>query len=112
MGWRPKVEIKAVWVRVKRELFYRFTPQEIAKLNTSLSKIEIHRARLPEAVLQFSGVEAPVKSNRMATYDKMRNKSQQPGERWRVTAAFARTRQAAHEGDRRGTHYIHSPLGT
>ena len=40
----------------------KFTPEELAELNTSLSAIEIHGARLPETVLQFSGVEAPVKS--------------------------------------------------
>ena len=40
----------------------KFTPEEIAELNKSLSVIEIHGARLPEAVLQFSGVEAPAKS--------------------------------------------------
>jgi len=40
----------------------KFAPEEIAELNTSLSAIEIRGARLPEAVLQFSGVEAPLKS--------------------------------------------------
>ena len=40
----------------------KFTLEEIAELNTSLAAIKIQGARLPEAVLQFSGVEAPVKS--------------------------------------------------
>ena len=40
----------------------KFTPEEIAELNKSLSAIEIQGARLPEAVLQFSGVEAALKS--------------------------------------------------
>jgi aryl-alcohol dehydrogenase-like predicted oxidoreductase len=39
-----------------------FTPQELAELNRDLSAIKIQGARLPEAVLQFSGVEAPPKS--------------------------------------------------
>lgn len=39
-----------------------FTPEEIAELNTSLSAIKVQGARLPEAVLQFSGVEARLKS--------------------------------------------------
>jgi aryl-alcohol dehydrogenase-like predicted oxidoreductase len=39
-----------------------FTPQEITELNAAISAIEIKGARLPEAVLQFSGVEAPRKS--------------------------------------------------
>ncbi len=40
----------------------KFTPEEIAELNKSLSTIEIRGARLPDAVLQFSGVEAPLRS--------------------------------------------------
>ena len=40
----------------------KFTPEEITELNRSLSVLKIQGARLPEAVLQFSGVEAPVKS--------------------------------------------------
>ncbi len=40
----------------------KFTPEEIAELNTSVSAIKIQGARLPEAVLQFSGVEAPLKT--------------------------------------------------
>jgi aryl-alcohol dehydrogenase-like predicted oxidoreductase len=40
----------------------KFTPEEITELNTSLSVLKVQGARLPETVLQFSGVEAPVKS--------------------------------------------------
>jgi len=40
----------------------KFTSAENAELNASLSAIEVQGARLPEAVLQFSGVEAPLKS--------------------------------------------------
>ena len=36
----------------------RFTPSEIAELNAAVSAIKIAGARLPEAVLAFSGVEA------------------------------------------------------
>jgi hypothetical protein len=39
-----------------------FKPQELAELNGELSAIKIQGARLPEAVLQFFGVEAPLKS--------------------------------------------------
>lgn len=39
----------------------KFTPEEIAELNKAASAIEIKGARLPDAVLQFSGVEAPPK---------------------------------------------------
>lgn len=39
-----------------------FTSQEIAELNASVSAIQIHGLRLPEGVLGFSGVEAPLKS--------------------------------------------------
>jgi len=36
----------------------RFTPAELAELNRSVSAIQIRGARLPDAVLVFSGVEA------------------------------------------------------
>ncbi|MDX1642251.1 MAG: aldo/keto reductase [Balneolaceae bacterium] len=39
----------------------QFTPSELSELNSSLSEIEIRGQRLPEFVLQFSGVEAPPK---------------------------------------------------
>jgi len=39
----------------------RFTPAELAELNSSVSAIEIRGQRLPDAVLVFSGVEAPLK---------------------------------------------------
>jgi aryl-alcohol dehydrogenase-like predicted oxidoreductase len=39
-----------------------FTPAEFAELNASLSGIKIHGLRLPQQVLEFSGVEAPPKS--------------------------------------------------
>jgi aryl-alcohol dehydrogenase-like predicted oxidoreductase len=39
----------------------RFTPAELAELNRSVSAIQIRGARLPDAVLVFSGVEAPPK---------------------------------------------------
>ena len=40
----------------------RFTPEELAELNTAADAIRIQGARLPDAVLVFSGVEAPEKS--------------------------------------------------
>jgi aryl-alcohol dehydrogenase-like predicted oxidoreductase len=39
-----------------------FTPQEFAELTAQLSAIKVQGARLPDAVLQFSGVEAPGKA--------------------------------------------------
>ncbi|MGC2234650.1 MAG: aldo/keto reductase [Pyrinomonadaceae bacterium] len=39
----------------------RFTPAELAELNSAVSAIEIRGQRLPDAVLVFSGVEAPPK---------------------------------------------------
>jgi len=39
----------------------RFTPAEIAELNTAVRAIEVRGQRLPDAVLVFSGVEAPPK---------------------------------------------------
>jgi aryl-alcohol dehydrogenase-like predicted oxidoreductase len=39
----------------------RFTPSEIAELNSAVRTIEIRGQRLPDAVLAFSGVEAPMK---------------------------------------------------
>lgn len=39
----------------------QFTPAEITELNQSVRAIEVKGARLPDAVLAFSGVEAPVK---------------------------------------------------
>lgn len=40
----------------------RFTPAEIGELNTAVRAIEIRGLRLPQGVLQFSGVEAPPKA--------------------------------------------------
>jgi aryl-alcohol dehydrogenase-like predicted oxidoreductase len=40
----------------------RFTPGEISELNSAVSAIEVRGQRLPDAVLVFSGVEAPVKT--------------------------------------------------
>ena len=40
----------------------RFTPEELRELNAALSAIEVRGARLPDAVLQYSGVEAPPKA--------------------------------------------------
>jgi aryl-alcohol dehydrogenase-like predicted oxidoreductase len=39
----------------------RFTPAEITELNSAVRAIEIQGQRLPDAVLVFSGVEAPPK---------------------------------------------------
>lgn len=39
----------------------RFTPDELAELNTAVRAIEVRGQRLPDAVLAFSGVEAPPK---------------------------------------------------
>ena len=40
----------------------KFSSEEFAELNSALSMIEVKGARLPQAVLQFSGVEAPAKA--------------------------------------------------
>ena len=40
----------------------KFTFGEIAELNSAVRAIEIKGQRLPDAVLAFSGVEAPPKS--------------------------------------------------
>ena len=40
----------------------RFTTAELAELNASVLAVEIRGARLPDAVLAFSGVEAPPRS--------------------------------------------------
>lgn len=37
----------------------RFTPAEVAELNRAVAAIQVRGARLPDAVLAFSGVEAP-----------------------------------------------------
>jgi aryl-alcohol dehydrogenase-like predicted oxidoreductase len=39
----------------------RFTPAELVELNSAVRAIEIGGQRLPDAVLVFSGVEAPPK---------------------------------------------------
>lgn len=39
----------------------KFTPNELAELNAELNAIEIRGQRLPDRVLGFSGVEAPLK---------------------------------------------------
>lgn len=39
----------------------RFTPSEFAELNAAVEAIEIRGQRLPDAVMVFSGVEAPSK---------------------------------------------------
>ena len=39
----------------------RFTPSEITELNSAVRAIEVKGQRLPDAVLAFSGVEAPMK---------------------------------------------------
>jgi aryl-alcohol dehydrogenase-like predicted oxidoreductase len=39
----------------------RFTTAEISELNSSVRAIEVKGQRLPDAVLAFSGVEAPMK---------------------------------------------------
>jgi aryl-alcohol dehydrogenase-like predicted oxidoreductase len=39
----------------------RFTPSELAELNSAVRAIEVRGQRLPDAVLVFSGVEAPTK---------------------------------------------------
>ncbi|WP_051109961.1 aldo/keto reductase [Massilia niastensis] len=40
----------------------RFTAAELSELNQAVSAIQVRGARLPDAVLVFSGVEAPAKS--------------------------------------------------
>ena len=37
----------------------RFTPSELVELNAAVRSIDIRGQRLPDAVLAFSGVEAP-----------------------------------------------------
>lgn len=39
----------------------RFTPAEIIELNASVAAIDVQGVRLPDSVLAYSGVEAPVK---------------------------------------------------
>ena len=39
----------------------RFTPAEVSELNSAVRAIEVKGQRLPDAVLVFSGVEAPLK---------------------------------------------------
>jgi aryl-alcohol dehydrogenase-like predicted oxidoreductase len=39
----------------------RFSPAELLELNAELQSIEIRGQRLPDAVLAFSGVDAPLK---------------------------------------------------
>jgi aryl-alcohol dehydrogenase-like predicted oxidoreductase len=39
----------------------RFTPAELAELNSAVRAVEVRGQRLPDAVLVFSGVEAPPK---------------------------------------------------
>ena len=39
----------------------RFASSEIAELNSAVRAIEVKGQRLPDAVLAFSGVEAPMK---------------------------------------------------
>jgi aryl-alcohol dehydrogenase-like predicted oxidoreductase len=39
----------------------RFTPSELTELKAAVAAIEIRGQRLPDAVLAFSGVEAPAK---------------------------------------------------
>jgi aryl-alcohol dehydrogenase-like predicted oxidoreductase len=39
----------------------RFTPAELAELNSAVRAIEIQGQRLPDVVLAFSSVEAPPK---------------------------------------------------
>lgn len=40
----------------------RFTSAELAELNRAVSAVQVRGARLPDAVLAFSGVEAPAKT--------------------------------------------------
>ena len=40
----------------------RFRPEELAELNAAVGTIKVQGARLPDAVLAYSGVEAPEKS--------------------------------------------------
>lgn len=39
----------------------RFTPAKVSELNAAIRAIEVKGQRLPDAVLAFSGVEAPMK---------------------------------------------------
>ena len=39
----------------------RFTAAEVSELNAGIRAIEVKGQRLPDAVLAFSGVEAPMK---------------------------------------------------
>ena len=39
----------------------RFAPDDISELNSAINAIEIKGQRLPDFVLAFSGVEAPIK---------------------------------------------------
>jgi hypothetical protein len=39
----------------------RFTPAEVSELNSAVRALEVKGQRLPDGVLVFSGVEAPLK---------------------------------------------------
>jgi aryl-alcohol dehydrogenase-like predicted oxidoreductase len=39
----------------------RFTPAEVSELNSAVRALEVKGQRLPDGVLVFSGVEAPMK---------------------------------------------------
>ena len=57
----PGTTIAAHMVQNVGAAAIRFTPAELAELNSAVRAIEIVGQRLPDAVLAFSGVEAPPK---------------------------------------------------
>ena len=57
----PGTTVMAHMVENSGAATVRFTPAELAELNSAVRAIEIRGQRLPDAVLVFSGVEAPPK---------------------------------------------------
>lgn len=57
----------------------RFTPAELTELNSAVRAIEIRGQRLPDAVLVFSGVEAPPKKRGFANREHMTRKRDSDG---------------------------------
>ena len=57
----PGTTVMAHMVENSGAAAVRFTPAELAELNSAVRAIEIKGQRLPDAVLVFSGVEAPPK---------------------------------------------------
>jgi aryl-alcohol dehydrogenase-like predicted oxidoreductase len=57
----PGTTVMQHMVENSRAAGIRFTPAEVSELNSTVRAIEVKGQRLPDAVLAFSGVEAPMK---------------------------------------------------